>query len=258
MNRNTKLVTVLGCGPAGMLAAHAAIQNHNFVTIISDRTEPSRIGGAQFLHRAIPGITSDDPDGVVEFKRMGDDRGYAEKVYGHPEAATSWWSYDEGEHPVWSMQDAYDKLWDLYGNLVVEQSVTWDLVPTIPGDIVVSCIPAPVVCPHRDVVGEPTCLFTSQDVWINQVEGKFIEPMTIIYSGHPEQPWYRASNIFDNASFEYSFDPAPRSAVKIKKPLVTDCPGPERIKFYRLGRYGQWQKDRLIHHAYEGALGVTK
>lgn len=251
----TRDVAVLGCGPAGLLAAHAAFSTGNRVTIISNGATPSKIGGAQFLHCYIPGITQTEPDGKVTFEFFGRPEVYAQKVYGDPSAPTSWLAYEAGDHPVWNMQVAYDNLWERYSRLIVNQYVDWNLIPELVEqfDLVMSCIPAPAICPHRDADGSPTCEFTSQPVWIDE-QGGNLPSMTIIYNGRPDFAWYRASNIFGVQFVEYPMHLD--GGRRIVKPLWTNCPGPERVE--RLGRYGQWQKGVLIHDAYFGAMNALQ
>lgn len=242
-------VAVLGCGPAGLLAAHAAVTLGHRVTIYSQERKPSAIGGAQFLHIPIPGLTRPEPDGFLTFRQMGNERGYARKVYGDPFAPTSWGAYPPGVYGVWNMQQAYDNLWERYHDLIVEKVVTWHSIKENLGghDTIFSCIPAPVICPHRDELESPDCKFTSQPVWISP--GGCLAEMTVVYSGNPDDAWYRTCNIFGHGFSEY---PTEREdARRIVKPLHTNCPGPEGV--VRLGRYGQWKKGVLIHDAYIGA-----
>ncbi|HEY7420289.1 MAG TPA: hypothetical protein VH593_34240, partial [Ktedonobacteraceae bacterium] len=79
---------VLGCGPAGLLAAHACSLNGADVRIFSLK-RPSYISGAQYLHQAIPGL-SGAPDGDIMITKVGTREGYAKKVYGNANKATSW------------------------------------------------------------------------------------------------------------------------------------------------------------------------
>src|SRR5262245_15995908 len=90
-------VVVLGCGPAGLLAAHAASLYGCDVRILSIR-QPSIISGAQFLHEHIPGVTG-DIDGHVLFMKAGTAGGYAKKVYGNSRIPTSWDLWEPESRP---------------------------------------------------------------------------------------------------------------------------------------------------------------
>lgn len=241
---------VLGCGPAGLLAAHAAVRNGASVVIYSDTAQPSVIGGAQFLHRAIPEITNADPDAMCDFRHMGNRENYAKRVYGDPLADVSWGSYAEGLHPIWNMQQAYNQLWERYAELIVIEDIYPKNLNKIADveDVVLSCIPAPALCSHQ-----PQCQFIKQDVWILTVDNHFENlECSIVYNGSMAGDWYRWCSLFGHTFFEHpQFVP---NARKVSKPLRTDCPGPTHLgNVIRLGRYGLWEKHQLIHHAYEGA-----
>lgn len=241
---------VLGCGPAGLLAAHAAVRNGANVVIYSDKVQPSFISGAQFLHRAIPEITNAEPDAMCDFRHLGNRENYARRVYGDPLADVSWGSYAEGLHPIWNMQQAYGQLWARYAELIVVDEINPSELDIISAenDLVFSCIPAPALCRHT-----PKCRFIRQDVWILPTDNHFeVRECSITYNGSMTGLWYRWSSLFGNIFYEYSLEV--KNATKISKPLRTDCPGPTHLgNVIGLGRYGMWEKHQLIHHAYEGA-----
>lgn len=240
-------VAILGCGPAGLLAAHAAYEAGESVTIYSKK-KPSPIGGAQFLHRAIPGLTSDNPDGLVNFLHVGDPAVYAEKVYGDPKAETSWGSYADGHHEIWNMHQAYQKLWRRYEHLIIEWEVTPEFVKGLLDsfDIVMSAIPLRGICVRQHSFESQRVYISSKASFPGSVEN------LIIYNGSPKTPWYRSSLIFGHGGTEWTVLPPEREFTKIHKPLRTDCTCWSGL--YRLGRYGAWKKNLLTHHAYESAM----
>ena len=246
-------VAILGCGPAGLLAAHAAHESGAEVTIYSMK-KPSPIGGAQFLHRSIPGLTSENPDGLVNFLHVGDPAVYAEKVYGDPKAETSWGSYADGHHEIWNMHQAYQKLWRRYEHLIIDWEVSPDFLKKLMAsfDVVMSAIPLRSLCVATD-----THKFESQRVYISS---KASFPGTvenlIIYNGSPKTDWYRSSRIFGHGGTEWSGSPGGSDLTKIHKPLRTDCTCWPTV--HRLGRYGAWKKNLLIHHAFEAALAAME
>lgn len=239
-------VAILGCGPAGLMAAHAVAEAKHTPVIFSRRV-PSAIGGAQFLHEPLPGITSDLPDGRVNFIKYGTDRGYSKKVYGDPYYKTSWWDYEEGHRNIWNLRKAYEKLWNRYEKNVVDLKLDHDTVTDILAEkyqMVMSTIPAFALC------GNPSHVFDSQDVWI--VYGQAVAEGgedRIIYDGTTDFPWYRWSYIFGWKGVEYSHKVG--NSQHIRKPLTTNCDCHAEV--VRLGRYGKWKKGELTHHAYEGA-----
>lgn len=239
-------VAVLGCGPAGLLAAHAVHEAGEQVTIYSIK-KPSPIGGAQYLHRAIPGLTTDRPDGLVNFLHIGEEKIYAAKVYGDPNAETSWGEYQDGLHEIWNMHAVYNKAWSRYEHMIIDVAVRWDDLQRIQEqyDLILSAVPLKGLCykNHR---------FASQDVWITH-SASFpgsVENL-IIYNGATNTEWYRSSRIFGHGGTEWPEKPEGQSSVKITKPLYTNCDCWSGM--YRLGRYGAWKKKLLIHDAYEAA-----
>ena len=218
------MISILGCGPAGLLAAHAAaLTGQDF--IIYSKKQKSRIGGAQFLHVQIPGITLEQPDTYLDFIHIGTKRGYAMKVYGDPEADVSWGSYPDGYHPAWNMRAAYDRLWDLYEDVIDDQEVTPSFVhdALAGGDFIISSIPPMAYCIRPD-----HHFFRSQRVWITQ--GATTPDNSVMYNGAPDAKWYRASCIFEHASTEWPFIQA--GSVEVNKPLHTNCdcwPGIKRV-----------------------------
>lgn len=248
-----KKVAVLGCGPAGLLAAHAAARAGAEVDIFS-KIQKSRIGGAQYLYMAIPGITSDVPDGTCIIYKRGEGHRYADRVYGDHNARTSWANYqDEQVVEIWNMQQAYERLWDVYGYGIIDTDVNPQLLYEDGGLIdsyhyVISCIPRMLLC----IKGDHD--FHSQQVWISTSGPEESAINWIEYNGlsYPAPDWYRASCLFGYSSFEYSQRPILANVVPVRKPLYHDCDCWEHwptLKF--MGRYGAWQKNKLIHHAYQ-------
>lgn len=241
-------VAVLGCGPAGMLVAHAAYMTGATVGIYSLK-QKSRIGGAQYLHMAIPELTAPDPDGRVLFVKNGSPETYARKVYGDERAETSWNSFESGWHDIWSMQSAYNELWEGYQSLIIPSpELGYVEVRGIlaENDLVLSTIPKRALCSG---VGHQ---FTAQDVWIDMHPGFPILPDSIVYNGSPHDAWYRASSIFGVESAEYGHE-RPHS-VQVRKPLRNDCDcWDDQPDLVMLGRYGRWEKKQLISDAFVGA-----
>lgn len=240
-------VTVLGAGPAGLIAAHSAVLLGCEVRILSKK-EKSFIGGAQYLHEPIPGISKLYPDGEIKIEMWGDAEGYALKVYGDRKAKTSWTNYNHGEHrPAWNLRQTYDLLWSQYEHLITNIMVTPDLLREQVAkstDFIVSSIPAKGIC-ERVSFGHH---FHKQKVLISQ-ETAAEENNLIIWNGDADLPWYRWSRIFGvNGGYEYPLGAIVQGATVISKPLLTNCncyPG-----MLRVGRYGRWHKEALTHEAF--------
>lgn len=248
-------VAVLGCGPAGLMAAHAVHRAASEVHIYSKKVR-SPMGGAQYLHKPIPDITGSKGQGTITYCKVGTAACYAEKVYGDRTMKTSWELF-EGVVRAWSLAEAYGKLCMRYWNLVEDRELYPQDVPELceAYDLVVSTIPASLLCERRDehsFLGQGVVLVPKAKVQVNNL---------VLYNGRPanQDPWYRTSRIFDEGWTEYSIDHAPKSygvqpgAVRGIKPLRHTCTCHDsRLNFVRQGRFGRWEKGVLTHDAYVG------
>lgn len=257
-------VAVLGCGPAGLFAAHAAAEAEANVTIFS-KARKSYMRGAQYLHRPIPGLSGDPFQ--VEYQLWGTVEGYREKVYGDmgdilvsPETLV-------GVSDAWDIREAYDAAWELYGKDVID--VDFGTMGDAHGflgnlgnsyDLIISTIPAPLLC-QRNTEHE----FVSQQVWATENlkrpmevgfqfygTGEMVDNL-VVCSGDPNDWWYRQSRIHGWENTEFPFDKKPRETADIKvhainKPLSTTCTCHANI--VREGRYGKWTKGVLSHEAF--------
>lgn len=238
------MIAIFGCGPAGLLAAHACAEFGVDFNIYSIKRK-SPISGAQYIHMAIPGIHSpQEPDGHVIFSKVGTKGGYAKKVYGNMDAECSWDKFQEGLQPAWSMEKTYDALWDMYAEKIEHISITPSFVQqmTAVEDLVVNTIPMYMLCMRKEHH------FAHTTVWIKTGSLGFagLGPNTIIYNGLAQDDWYRASNLWGHESVEYgSRHP---QAIHGHKPLGNNCNcHPDML---RVGRFGKWQKGVLAHEAY--------
>lgn len=252
----SKRILVLGCGPAGLLAAHAAVERGHDVTIISKK-QRSPIGGAQYLHSPIPGLPLGEAE-PVSYVKIGTREGYAEKVYGSREASVSWDIFSTGEHEAWPMRSTYDSLWHRYEDKIIDGRVARGDIPIFRSDynLVLSTVPRPFLCKHAH-------RFDSQHVVLIPFSHLGVDNV-ILYNGRESEPWYRTSKIFGQHWTEYAEARAPtdvaegESTVRGIKPLNTDCnchlnEVPGLGTFQPLGRFGQWRKAVLVTDAYEDA-----
>lgn len=252
-----KKVVVLGCGPSGLLAAHAAVHSGYDVTIYSSK-ERSKIGGAQYLHKPIPGLTPEDPDGEVTYIYKGTKAGYASKVYGDYAAPVSWGKF-RGVLNVWNLRAVYDELWNSYEHLIENRVLLPNEVCTIrqPGTLVLSTIPLAAICLRADLHS-----FNGQRVLIGYKQFK-PENNYIIYNGSPGELWYRHSHLFGWRSMEYPESPAVllqtelvKGLTTVNKPISSNCNCLPTV--VKLGRYGSWKKNALTHDAYFGAVSAMR
>jgi hypothetical protein len=248
------LIHVLGAGPAGLLCAHEAVRAGHNVKIHSIKA-PSDIKGAQFIHAPVPGITEDMECFDIQFYNVGSQRGYAEKVYGDPEAPTSWGSYAGLTVPAWSMVGVYGRLWELYSDLIVDTEVRYEYIIRLLSqrEEVLSTITPQGYCQctsdHE---------FVWQDVWISEFSEIDDELDNVIfYNGDPEVAWYRSSRIngLESTEFGHGIPEIPR---KSRKPLSTNCDCLlEHVRFHRLGRFGAFQKTLLVSDAMFAAREIS-
>lgn len=243
-------VAVLGCGPAGLLAAHAtALEGHE--PLIFSRPVPSKIHGAQYIHEPIPEVTG--PPSVISYAKLGDSGGYAEKVYGSPLAPSSWASFPQGEYPAWAMGAVYDALWERYESLIRPAEIDAAGVRAIcelpDVDLVFCSVPLKYLCEkpevhrftHASVAFEPKCYVSMTNV--------------VVYSGRKSEAWYRTSSLFSHDWTEYgeSSSAVPEGWMTGIKPIETDCDCLDHPKLVKVGRFGKWEKKVLVTDAFKDA-----
>ena len=265
-------IAILGCGPAGLFAAHAAAQAGADFTIFS-KPRKSFMRGAQYLHKPIPGLSGDSFD--VTYELWGSVEGYRRKVYGEMEDILVSPETLIGTSPAWDIREAYDNAWDRYADpadgsrFIVpadfETGHDGVFLDMMSGDydLVISSIPAWLLCRN------PEHSFDSKEVWATeglkrpmemgfQVAGTGVmRDNLVVCSGDPDDWWYRQSRIhgWENTEFPIDHKPSERPGVrvhKVVKPVRTNCDCHKDI--VRIGRYGKWQKGILTHHAYEDAV----
>lgn len=246
-------ILILGCGPAGLMAAHAATLAGHDVVVVSKKRK-SELFGAQYLHQPIPGMTESAPV-AVNYVLQGTADGYREKVYGKesrvevsPETLT-------GKHDAWDIRSTYDNLWNEYEGLVRDGLVTGQYLAMameswLP-DFTVSTIPAPSLCT------DDAHTFSAETVWaIGDAPDRGVTcpvPVprnTVTCNGEPAPAWYRAANVFGHKTAEWPERKKPPfgAPAAVLKPTTTDCRCYPEVQ--RLGRYGAWKKGVLSHEAF--------
>lgn len=266
MTTKVKRLAILGAGPAGLLAAHAAalhgVEETTVITKSSvwDGSQPAKspLYGCQYLHAKIPGLSVREADVAYEIRGTPED--YRSKVYG-PESHARVSPEDfQGVHKAWDIRAAYSQLWAMYvvnalsGVRVQTGKITWGNVGQIVDnhDLVISTVPAPVIC------GGEFHDFPTQEVWavgdapdLGIQAPAEIENNKVVCNGLENPAWYRASTVFGMTTVEWSgsVQPVPQ-AVRVRKPLETNCNCWE-TKIIRMGRYGAWKKGVLAHEVYE-------
>ena len=252
-------VAVFGCGPAGLMAAHAAKVSGARVDIYSRRRK-SELYGCQYLHAPIPGMTDVAP---VEVRYMlhGDTEQYKRKVYGESwEGQVSPEDY-LGTHMAWDIRRTYDNLWAEYGKYVFGTELSAGFMGNFMQDdarkydLIISSIPRGLICKRRHT-------FAYQSVWAlgdAPERGIFVPEHvphnTVVCNSLPVPTWYRASRVFNYSTVEWPWGDQPQpEASEVTKPLSHNCDCWPELEF--VGRYGAWQKDLLSHTAFQTVLDM--
>ncbi|QPX62604.1 oxidoreductase [Arthrobacter phage Wollypog] len=248
-------VLVLGAGPAGLMAAHAAAITNNDVLILSKKRK-SYMRGAQYLHMPIP-MASQSAPFEIEYALKGTSEQYRDKVYGpDPRIKVSPDSL-LGSHLAWDIREAYDWLWETYSTYVHDREITpWtieELLKTYGADMVISSIPAQEICQ------DPSHVFQRETVWVTEFfRGTFPGDNYVECSGDPDDPWYRTSRIQGWTNTEYPFAKKPPlsgdKVHEVAKPIKTNCDCLPDVR--RVGRYGTWTKGVLSHTAFYDTADV--
>lgn len=244
-----KKVGVLGCGPAGLMAAHAAAQLGCDVRIFS-KMRKSFMKGAQYLHAPIPGATKGEPFDI-SYRLEGSAEIYREKVYGSESDFLVSPQMLPESHKAWDIRETYDWLYDTYGAYIIE----WDA--TEPGDflefmiadadLIISSIPAPLLCRSPLDHG-----FISATIWSTDRSFGTKADNTVVCDGTWDRGWYRSSKIAGYETTEWPGSVKPPVEEdhlwQVDKPITTNCDCHPEI--LRVGRYGSWKKGELSHHAF--------
>lgn len=254
-------ITVLGCGPAGLMAAHAVMMigsewGFEPDLAIFSRKVKSPLYGAQYLHRPIPGINCGEPR-LVEYMLRGNPEDYKRKVYG------SFWDgtvspEDLGQqHRAWDIRAAYDDLWDAYHRRINDVELDAGGVVILKeqhSDVTINTIPRPAICyqGHAFSSTDITAAGDAPDLGITLAQsGYTCLDDTVICNGEESPSWYRMSRVFGHTTIEWpgKIDRVPiNTAARVRKPLHHNCDCHDDI--IHVGRYGEWSKGVLSHTAY--------
>lgn len=253
-----RTAAILGCGPAGLFAAHALIQRGWDVQIFSNKRR-SEMFGAQYLHRPIPGLISATGGITVHYRLTGPVSGYRSKVYGTRSGVSVSPETVEEAHSAWDIREAYYNAWSMYADLIEPTDISANWLRSFYNgsdyNYLISTVPAPLLCSNS------AHSFDSQMVWaIGDAPERGIfcpvteaKPFEVICNGWRDVGWYRNSNVFGYRTAEWggARKPPLEGIAAVEKPLSTNCECLPEIT--RLGRYGEWRKGVLSHEAYEKA-----
>lgn len=256
-----KRVVVVGCGPAGLAAAHAAIGLGYPVRVLAPKAKtPQR--GPLLLQRPIPGINRDHPDGYIRQIVIGGSiLDYRYKVYGDVNVNINGNVLADGYH-AWRFPETYDKLWDMYEPIIEDHTVSQGELSQRSfgnrGDTLwVSTAQADQFCIDRRAHH-----FETAEVWVSD---KAVYPKqpddTIIFNADRDVNWVRSSRIFGHEVTEWAGTPWETSdrmwrpgayktpgTHRIIKPISTSCDCYPWV--LRTGRFGAWRNETWVDTAY--------
>jgi hypothetical protein len=269
-----KGIAILGTGPAGLMAAHAVSLSGRPFSLFTlpgkdGAAHPSRIGGAQFIHKAIPTLVNESiPDFHVTYDLRGTEEEYRRKVYGdNPHVSfVSYGNVTDGEvQPAWNLHKIYGTMWDVIaggGHSVNVEKITaatiQEWLEKDMWDFIVSTIPRHATClGHQGLLPNPHA-FLSQDVYLMNGDYANVPENTIVYNGQREPSWYRASNLQGFESVEWaesnlSNTPpwAKSKIITVSKPIAHSCDcWADDPRMIFAGRFGKWQKGVLVHDGF--------
>ena len=239
---------ILGAGPAGLMAAHAAALNNHDVIIASRKGRKSKMMGAQYLHAPIPMATT-SPAFTIHYDLIGGtEEEYSNKVYGNLWDGSVSPEDLEKTHDAWDIREAYDWLWDTYGDYVMDWDCTGpasigNLFNWAKPDVKISTVPAPLLC-ERDHS------FTSSSIWSSDKEMMPIPDNHVVLNAGEAPRWYRSARIqgWDTVEWPHSVRPPVNPLWEVVKPLKHNCTCHPDV--HRMGRYGKWTKGVLSHEAF--------
>jgi FAD binding domain len=269
-------VVVLGAGPAGLAAAHAATLAGRDVTVMAPG-DRSPLYGSQYLHAPIPGMTSQPPVRVTYRLEGGSYADYQVKAYGRadasrmvtgsePEEEIEFAARRTVQRLAWDIRQTYDALWSRYQPVIQrwEYKEYKDLSYVLHGagelERVYSTIPLPLLCQYRYThvfrYGTAWAAGEAPDLGIVFLRADPGAPLwypnTIAFHAGPDVPYYRTHNVYAHRSIEWpGWQDKPDgypTASYVKRPLWTNCDcWPSVVK---LGRYGAWNKSQLVNHVF--------
>lgn len=253
------LAVVLGCGPSGLIAAHA-LSMYGVPFAIFSKKQKSVLGGAQFSHQGLIGVHDvESPEVMLTYQVVGDPEEYQRKVYGdNPVPFVSFSNVSEGKQvPAWNLLKLYDTLWEKYEDRIVDIEMTHDRMDKFEEafDLVINSVPAPLVC---KATMDPSVghWFRQQTVRIyNEALDDALPDNTIRYDGTKDHSYYRMSRIFGVGSTEWgaSSPLPPINPIRtINKPVATNCDCNPRV--LRVGRFGTWSKGVLTFQSYNDVV----
>jgi hypothetical protein len=247
-------VAVVGCGPAGLAAVHAAAgMGANVVIFSPGESSPQK--GPLILQRPIPAITNDHPDAYIRQIVIGGSiLDYRYKLYGDINISIQGDMLRDGYH-CWNHIKAYNRLWNKYMKrgrtnpyiTRIDKELDGDELYTMQNefDLVVNTAPLKNLCYN------PTHEFMFKQVEITFGHSYPEQPpdTTIFNAGH-EYEWVRSAWLLGNSCTEWLVGTAPPelNPFTIRKPIRHECNCFPRV--LGTGRFGAWRNETWVDTAY--------
>lgn len=243
-------VAIVGCGPAGLAAAHAAYGLGAEVTIYSP-AEKSPQRGPLVLQRPIPAITTDHPTGYIRQLVIGGSiLDYRYKLYGDINISIQGDQLRPGYH-CWNHIRAYNTMWTLYMENDYRVHRVYGLISKMDlftlhtkYDLVVNTAPLKDIC-----FGNHT--FSFKAVEITDGYSYPDQPAdTTIFNAGDKYPWVRSAWLLGNGCTEWLVGTAPKELkpFTIRKPIKHDCDCYPNV--LGTGRFGAWRNETWVDTAY--------
>lgn len=263
-------VAILGCGPSGLIAAHACNRAGANASVFSTKRK-SHLFGSQYLHEPIPGITNHYDQGEhVKYIVRGTPEEYRQKTHG------KWWDGQvapeefEPDHTAWNIRSAYDTLWQHYGSEVIDYTIPKNVGGRLAFervkhdlqidnyDLVINTMPRSI----WSIDGET---FTWSEGWaigdapemgvfVDRMFSGGVENNTIVCDGTSDVSWTRLSKVFGYTSVEWphhATKPPIVGVSQVTKPLSWNAsPLNPTNDWLHVGRYGKWKKGYVVTDAF--------
>lgn len=253
---------ILGAGVDGLLAAHACVAAGLQPTVFSRKVK-TKLGGAQYLDRPVPDLNNaTNPDTIIFHRVAGDELGYRRKVYGPGDDVVEESEfvevYNGMREPAWSLRRAYNRLWDMWEEEIVDKEITANFVRKVREDfdLVFSTVPLMSICSHRN--GNFHNFYLRQSLIAPVMLEKLVGDC-VLWDGTKNRSWFRMSLVFGEAATEWATGapvPTMDKLMKITTPISSDCDcWPDIV---RVGRNGAWSRKEQTSEVFAKVIGAIE
>lgn len=269
-------VFVLGAGPDGLLAAHAAAMSGHEVSILASSSDKEVIIGNPVLTSPIPQVAEGDP---LKILLMRD--GHAESIRRKANVSGAFvlsprdQDYHKGYSErgllrAWSLRDAYNKLWEKFSPyLGLNEHMNADFVSSLvesDADVVISSLSAQLLCrePSHSFLYDEILRADAEHFVRATLSHRIPAEYDGIFSLNDEKDvsWFGASLINGNSDLRWpkSANPCyvPRNEQQVVKyPAITTCDCFPMV--VKVGQKGRWQsRGFLVDRVFSDMLSMLE